>query len=96
MYDEWRTKIKRRPALKYQSGIDELSLRELGVTPTAQIFIFVVSLFPIVGIVIGTYYSSLDAYHIRSFGRVVLAFAMLLHFTYFCVICPLVLYTSIL
>jgi hypothetical protein len=90
------TKRKRRPPLKHISGIDDLNLRELGVGAIAQIVLFTMSLFPFVGIVIGTYYSAQDAYSLRAFGRILLAFAFFLHFVYFCVVCPFIFYTTIL
>lgn len=88
-------KRKRRPPLRHQSGIDDLSLYQLGVGPAAQFLIFAISLFPIVGLVIGTYYASQDSFQLRSYGRILVAYSLILHFLYFCVICPFFLYQTI-
>jgi hypothetical protein len=51
-----------------------------------------ISLLPLVGLVIGFYYSRQRNYATRSFGRMLFGFAVLLHFMYLCVLCPTLAY----
>lgn len=74
---------------------DKLTLYQVGLGGGAMVFIFFISLFPFVGLVIGSYYSGQDHYPTRSFGRTLLAFAVFLHFIYFCVLCPLTVYFAV-
>lgn len=68
---------------------DEYTLPQIGLGGIVPFLLFIMSLFPFVGLVIGGYYSDQPHYAARSFGRMLLAFSILLHFLYFCVICPL-------
>ncbi len=86
----------RRPPPKRRGSVDHLSSRQVGLGPGDQIALFVLALFPLVGIVIGTYYAAQDHFPTRSFGRLLMAYAFILHFAYFCVICPLLLYSALL
>ncbi len=83
---------RRRPPLKRRNSLDHLGLAEVGLGTGAQLFIFGIALFPLVGIVLGSYYASQDHYATRSFGRLVLAFAAILQFLYFCILCPTLFY----
>lgn len=87
----------RRPPLKRYAGgaYDHLSLRDVGLGRLTQIILMVLSLFPIVGIVMGVYYQDQDHYGTRSFGRFLLAYSVILHFTYFCVLCPFAFYLTV-
>jgi hypothetical protein len=89
-----------RPAGYHSQGgysplsLNDLSLDEVGLPFVVTAFISVMSLFPLVGLVIGSYYSSSRHYPTRSFGRILLAFAVFLHFMYVCVACPALAYFS--
>lgn len=87
----------RRPPLKrHDSGAyDHLSLGEVGLGRLPQLILMVLALFPIVGLVMGTYYQEQNHYATRSFGRLLMAYAVVLHFMYFCVLCPLTLYLTL-
>lgn len=79
------------------SELDHLTLGEVGLGFPIQVFLFVLTLFPLVGIVIGSYYATNEThYGIRSVGRMILAFSFVLHFIYLCVACPLALYLTFL
>ncbi|NDJ84644.1 MAG: hypothetical protein GYB66_02050 [Chloroflexi bacterium] len=84
-----------RAARKQNVPLDARSMREVGLGVGAQFFVFSIALFPLVGLVIGFYYSSQDHYGTRSLGRTLLAYAFLLHFVYFCVACPLLFYLAL-
>ena len=77
------------------SALDDLSLHQVGLGPPIQIFLFVLSLFPFAGMVIGAYYAN-NEHHFgtRSLGRMLLAFSLFLNFVYFCVLCPLSFYVT--
>ncbi len=80
---------------KVARALDNLTLAQVGLGPGALLFIFFISMFPIVGLVIGSYYSNQDHYPTRSLGRTLLAFAIFLHFVYFCVLCPLLMWFAL-
>jgi hypothetical protein len=82
-----RRRLPRREPPKRRR--DDYTLPQIGLGGIAPFFLFVMALFPFVGLIMGAYYSDQPHYAARSFGRMMLAFAMLLHFLYFCVICPL-------
>ncbi|MBI5930163.1 MAG: hypothetical protein HY862_12700 [Chloroflexi bacterium] len=72
--------------------IDNLTLQQVGLGPFATIFIVVISILPLTGLLIGLYYQRQKHYATRTFGRTIMMFAILLHFIYFCVLCPLLGY----
>lgn len=77
------------------SELDHLTLDEVGMGLPVQLFLFVLALFPFVGIVLGSYYAANEThYGIRSIGRMLLAFSFILHFIYLCVACPLAFYLT--
>ncbi len=81
---------------RIRSAFDNLTMDEMGLGFPVQVFLFVLALFPFVGIVIGSYYATHeDHYGIRSIGRIILAFAFVLHFLYLCVACPMAFYLII-
>lgn len=71
---------------------DNLSLQQVGLGPIATVFIVVISILPLTGLLIGLYYQRQKQYAIRTFGRTIFAFAVFLHFIYFCILCPLLGY----
>ncbi|PJF39236.1 MAG: hypothetical protein CUN55_14930 [Phototrophicales bacterium] len=84
-----------RPPERIHSPLDELPLDKVGMGLPVQIFLFILALFPFVGIVIGSYYATNEThYGIRSVGRMILAFSFVLHFLYLCVACPLAFYLT--
>lgn len=78
------------------SSLDDLSLHEVGLGPPVQMFLFVLSLFPMAGITIGVYYANNELhYGTRTLGRTILTFGMLINFVYFCVLCPFAFYLAL-
>ena len=82
----------RRPV--YQN-IDRLSLREVGITPLAQAFIFFMCFAPFAGLIISAYYSVQGHAETRVMGRTLLGVAMMIHAVYACIICPALIYLSL-
>jgi hypothetical protein len=64
------------------------TLGEIGLGNTPQTVIFLISLLPLVGLVIGASYSARRNAATRQFGRRLLLFAMALHVFYLACICP--------
>lgn len=81
---------------RLSSPLDELSLNDVGLGFPVQVFLFSLSLFPFIGIVIGFYYSNNELhYGTRSLGRLMMAFGLLINIVYFCVVCPAAFYFAL-
>lgn len=76
-------------------GRNSLSLDEVGLTATARAVIFVLSLFPFLGLLVSAYYSAQGHSLTRSFGRTLLSVTIVLHTVYICVICPFLLWIGL-
>lgn len=85
-----------RDIQRLPTPLDELTLDEVGLGFPVQVFLIALSTFPFVGIVVGSYYAANEShYATRSLGRMILVYALLLHFILLCVVCPLAFYLSV-
>lgn len=73
----------------------EASLRDVGLGAVAQTIIYLISLLPFVGLVIGANYALRRHTATRLFGRRLLRLAVLLHLIYGLCLCPASLYLTI-
>lgn len=68
---------------------EHLSAKEIGLGPGVQAVLFLISIFPFVGIVIGANYMVRDNAATRQLGQRLLMFASGIHFFYLCILCPI-------
>lgn len=79
----------------YREEINRLSIDQVGMTMPARWVIFLLSLLPLVGLIMGGYYSAQAHRQTRAFGRTVMGFSFILHIVYACFVCPALLYFSL-